>query len=255
MAFIIFVGDDSDSGDVGIVDIVRVIGAVLGIFMAIASFYNRGWLEVTFGRVLVIPAVVFGAFLGFYTSHIIFFAWLIILIVGGLVGWVFDIPVIRTCGKFQSEVLNYVGGFTDTSDCGKEEKTSAIGESSSQKSDPVVDGRGYSNDNRPEEVDNITSVDRGAASAKAELVANLKLARAELAEVNAEIAAERARWHNALAVINRLTFNKTRPVREGSSEYYRGLEASKVIQEVEAGAQKLKAKRARLEAETMELEK
>ena len=100
-----------------------------------------------------------------------------------------------------------------------------------------------------------SSGDREAGSAKAELKAKLKLARAELAEVNDEIAAERARWHNALAVINRLTFNKTRPVREGSPEYYRCLEASKVIQEVEAGAPKLKAKRAGLEAEIMELEK
>lgn len=100
-----------------------------------------------------------------------------------------------------------------------------------------------------------SSADRGAGSAKAELETKIKLARSEFAEVNAEIAAERARWHNALAVINRLTFNKTRPVREASPEYYRCLEASKVIQEVEAGSQKLKAKKARLEAEIIELEK
>ena len=252
MAFIIFIDDDKDSGSA---NMIPIIGAAFGIFMAIASFSNRGWLEFTMGKILVIPAVIVGAFVGFYIANIILFAWLIILIVGGLVGWVFGIPVIRTCGKFQENVLNYVGGFTGTSDFEKEEETSAIAELVSQKSDHIVGGLSYSDSDIPEGVDNITSVDRGAGSVKAELEANLKLARSEFAEVNAEIAAERARWHNALAVINRLTFNKTRPVREGSSEYYRCLEASKVIQEVEAGAQKIKAKRARLEAEIMELEK
>lgn len=120
---------------------------------------------------------------------------------------------------------------------------------------PQFGPKAENTDELPSDEQQQLPVDRGAGLAKAELEAKLKLARAELAEVNAEIAAERARWHNALALINQLTSNKTRPVREGSPEYNRCLEASRVIQEVEAGAPKLKAKRAGLEAEIMELEK
>jgi hypothetical protein len=54
---------------------------------------------------------------------------------------------------------------------------------------------------------------------------------------------------------NRLTNNKRTPVQEGSQPYYQCLAASKVIQEVEAGAAELKAEKARLEAMIQELEK
>ena len=54
---------------------------------------------------------------------------------------------------------------------------------------------------------------------------------------------------------NRLTNNKRTPVQEGSQPYYQCLAASKVIQEVEAGAAEFKAEKARLEVMIQELEK
>lgn len=78
--------------------------------------------------------------------------------------------------------------------------------------------------------------------------ANADQAKASLAEVEGKIAAEKQRWTDATAVINKLTNNKRTPVREGTQEYYKCVEASKIIQEVEKGAADLKAEKARLEA-------
>lgn len=69
-----------------------------------------------------------------------------------------------------------------------------------------------------------------------------------LADVEARIEAERQRWKDATAVINILTNYKRTPVQEGSRAYYRCLEASQIIQEVERGAGGLKAEKARLES-------
>jgi len=85
---------------------------------------------------------------------------------------------------------------------------------------------------------------------------NMKLAelRGELAALGTKIQNERDRWHASLAVINQLTNFKKTPVREGSPQYNRCMAASRVIQEVEAGATALKAEKARLEAMIQSLE-
>jgi hypothetical protein len=87
------------------------------------------------------------------------------------------------------------------------------------------------------------------------LPADLAAAKAELEKVSSTITSEQARWREALATINRLTVNKTRPVREGSPQYHDCMAASKVIHEVEQGAQALKDRKAALEARVKELEK
>jgi hypothetical protein len=85
--------------------------------------------------------------------------------------------------------------------------------------------------------------------------ADLAAAKVELEKVTAEIEGERQRWKDALAVINALTANKTKPVREGSAAYHRCMEASKIIQEVETGAPALKARKTQLEDGIKALEK
>ena len=62
-------------------------------------------------------------------------------------------------------------------------------------------------------------------------------------------------FHWATDGINRITTFKRTPVREGSQPYYQCLEASKVIQEVEAGAAELKVEKTRLEAVIREMER
>jgi hypothetical protein len=84
-----------------------------------------------------------------------------------------------------------------------------------------------------------------------EKLTNLK---GELAALNTKIETERDRWQTATNTINRLTNFKKTPVKEGSQAYYQCLAASKVIQEVEAGAAELKAEKARLEATIEELD-
>ena len=79
-------------------------------------------------------------------------------------------------------------------------------------------------------------------------------ARADLAAVKSKIDSERKRHADALRVINTLTLNKTKAVKEGSPAYYKCAEAAKVIQEVEAGAPDLKAEKARLESLVGELD-
>ncbi|MEK7954329.1 hypothetical protein [Luteolibacter soli] len=83
---------------------------------------------------------------------------------------------------------------------------------------------------------------------------DVEAATTELEKVTSLIESERQRWKDALDVINELTANKTRAVREGSPAYNRCMEASKIIQEVESGASDLKAKKAQLEARIKELE-
>jgi len=70
----------------------------------------------------------------------------------------------------------------------------------------------------------------------------------ELADVENTINIERKRYQDALALINRLTNNKTRGVAQGSRQFYECQAASEIIQRVERGAPELKAKRAELEA-------
>lgn len=99
--------------------------------------------------------------------------------------------------------------------------------------------------------------DRPAVPA-ADPAQNVKVKLAELkgdlAELDEKMNTERARYQTAIDTINRLTNFKRTPVREGSPEYYRCLEASKVIQEIDAGAGELKAKKVQLEATIKALE-
>lgn len=97
--------------------------------------------------------------------------------------------------------------------------------------------------------------DGGSVKGNANLPADLAAARAELETVTSTIESERARWRESLALINRLTLNKTKPVVEGSPAYHQCLAASKVIHEVEQGAQALKDRKAALEARVKEMEK
>lgn len=96
-----------------------------------------------------------------------------------------------------------------------------------------------------------------ANNAKAEQEKKEKLAelKGELATINAKIDSERSRFQAGVDVINRLTNFKKTPVQEGTQAYYKCVEASKIVQEVEAGAAELKAEKARLEATITELEK
>ncbi len=97
----------------------------------------------------------------------------------------------------------------------------------------------------------VRDASRLADDSKVKL-AEMKGSRAAL---QSKIDTERARWQTATNTINRLTNNKRTPVQQGSQPYYQCLAASKVIQEVEAGAAELKAEKARLEATIKELEK
>lgn len=81
----------------------------------------------------------------------------------------------------------------------------------------------------------------------------LAKAKADLAAVQSKIDSERKRHADALGIINTLTLNKTRPVKEGSAAYFRCQEASRIIEEVEKGAPDLKAEKARLETLVGEL--
>ena len=83
-------------------------------------------------------------------------------------------------------------------------------------------------------------------------VAELK---SELAAIEIRIQAERARWQEAVNLINRLTNFKRTPVIEGSPQYHQCMAASRVIKEVEVGAPKLKAEKARLESMIQSLDK
>ncbi|MBX7210663.1 MAG: hypothetical protein K1X78_20315 [Verrucomicrobiaceae bacterium] len=75
----------------------------------------------------------------------------------------------------------------------------------------------------------------------------LRKAKADLAQTESKIGMEREKWTEATNTINRLTNYKRTPVKEGSSSYYKCMEASKKIAEVEQGAEKLKGEKSRLE--------
>lgn len=77
--------------------------------------------------------------------------------------------------------------------------------------------------------------------------------KAALAAIDSKIALQRKRWIDATAVINKLTNFKKSPVQEGTQAYYKCLEASKIIQEVEAGAEALKQEKSRLEDQLKKL--
>jgi hypothetical protein len=79
--------------------------------------------------------------------------------------------------------------------------------------------------------------------------------KGELSLLEAKIESERIRWQAGIDTINRLTNNKRTAVQEGTQAYYKCLEASKVVQEVEAGAAKLKAEKAKLEVAIKAIEK
>jgi hypothetical protein len=84
----------------------------------------------------------------------------------------------------------------------------------------------------------------------------LKIAelKGNLAALDAKIATEKRRWQESVNLINRLTNFKRTPVVEGSQQYYECLRASRVIQEVEAGASALKSERERIAATIKSIE-
>lgn len=92
------------------------------------------------------------------------------------------------------------------------------------------------------------------AEQQAAAARDLAKAHSDLDGVNASIESDRLRYQTALGVINTLTKNKTVPVTEGSPNYYKCLEASKVIGKIEEGAPALKAEKARLESLVSRLE-
>ncbi|MEM7600373.1 MAG: caspase family protein [Verrucomicrobiota bacterium] len=87
-----------------------------------------------------------------------------------------------------------------------------------------------------------------------DLRVQLNLAKEELIKVNRIIRVQTDRYQAAVATINRLTNFKRTPVQMGTQAYYQCAEASKVIQEVEAGVPELKAKRQLLEERVASLE-
>lgn len=99
-----------------------------------------------------------------------------------------------------------------------------------------------------------THDDRGSTPAADSTHMRIAELKGELAALDAKIQSERQRWQEGVNVINRLTNFKRTPVREGSPQYHQCMAASRVIQEVEAGAPGLKAEKARLEAMIQSLE-
>lgn len=99
-----------------------------------------------------------------------------------------------------------------------------------------------------------THVDKGGTPATDSAQMRIAELKGELAALNAKIQSERQRWQEGVNVINRLTNFKKTPVREGSPQYHQCMAASRVIQEVEAGAPALKTEKARLEAMIQSLE-
>lgn len=71
---------------------------------------------------------------------------------------------------------------------------------------------------------------------------------ADLAALEVIINTERANYHKALGVINRLTNNKRTPVVDGSPAYHECVRAKNVIDAIDASAPSRIAERARLEA-------
>ena len=80
------------------------------------------------------------------------------------------------------------------------------------------------------------TVENQLAVAKNELTAHLDYMEKVKADYNIQI-----------GIINRLTANKKRPVREGSQAYYQCLRASKRIKDIENSAGIIKEKKAELE--------
>lgn len=109
----------------------------------------------------------------------------------------------------------------------------------------------FTADSDPNDTDSSTAL---VADPTQNVKVKLAELKGELAEVDSKINIERARYQTSTDTINRLTNFKRTPVREGTPEYYRCLEASKIIQEVEAGAGELKTKKAQLEASIEALE-
>ncbi len=121
----------------------------------------------------------------------------------------------------------------------KEIKSSEKMPEVSEKSDEITSRKTYDRSNNDDE-DSVQIK-----------IAELK---ADLAEVETKIESERDRWKASINVINQLTNFKKTPVREGSPQYHQCMEASRIINEVEAGAPNLKSQRARIQAMIQSLE-
>ena len=89
---------------------------------------------------------------------------------------------------------------------------------------------------------------------KNEEAERLPILKAELAALNVRMDAEYAKYKAGLDTINKLTNFKRTPVQEGTQAYYKCIEASKAIKEVEAGATNLKSEKAQLKTLIKELE-
>ena len=73
-------------------------------------------------------------------------------------------------------------------------------------------------------------------------------AQVKLAELHAKMDHDRKRYREALNVINTLTFNKTRPVVQGSPDYHRCAAADKIMADIEKSAPALKEEEKKLKA-------
>ncbi|MCG8601843.1 MAG: caspase family protein [Verrucomicrobiales bacterium] len=111
---------------------------------------------------------------------------------------------------------------------------------------PAPAGLVKSNDPAPSQ--GGSSAEMAKADAKAFQSKEILEAKMKLAEVHAEMDADRARYREALNVINTLTYNKTRPVVQGSPEYHKCLAADKVMADIEKTAPSLKAEEKKLKA-------
>jgi hypothetical protein len=109
-------------------------------------------------------------------------------------------------------------------------------------------------ESKPEPTGKSTGVIEETPNSPTPADEKLANARADLAAVKSKIDSERKRHADALNVINTLTLNKTRAVKEGSPAFYRCQEAARIIEEVEKGAPNLKAEKARLETLVGELD-
>lgn len=81
------------------------------------------------------------------------------------------------------------------------------------------------------------------ATGKTTTKINPEQGKPEVSETDARLAVLTTIWREETATINRITHNKTIPVREGSKEYYECLKASQRIQQAEAEAKELKARK------------
>lgn len=111
----------------------------------------------------------------------------------------------------------------------------------------LVEGLDAAEDRLVETRAEVSDIGQAAAGARARLQEIESLER-QLAELDRHMNEERERFRSLLRVINTLTDNKTRPVVEGSPNYYECLNASRAMDAISRRAPVLNARRKDLEA-------